>query len=75
MPQVEGSPGRGARISAVLGEHLLAAAERDQVVTEQFLRVAGFLDPPTALAAPRILKRLVGHRSPFARQDPVQLGP
>lgn len=61
LPQVEGRPSRSARIAARLGEYLLAAAERDSLITEQFLRVAGFLDPPATLASPRILRRLLAH--------------
>jgi 2-polyprenyl-6-methoxyphenol hydroxylase-like FAD-dependent oxidoreductase len=58
LPGVDGVPSRTDRIATRLSSRLLAAARYDPVITEQFLRVGGFLDPPASLAHPRILRRL-----------------
>jgi hypothetical protein len=60
LPEVQGPRAMSVRglINAYAGR-LLAAAERDPTLTEQFLRVNGFLDPPARLFAPGVVRRVV----------------
>jgi 2-polyprenyl-6-methoxyphenol hydroxylase-like FAD-dependent oxidoreductase len=59
LPEVEGSRPLPLRvINAYLGR-LLTATERDSVLAEQFLRVCNFLDPPTKLFHPAVVRRVV----------------
>jgi 2-polyprenyl-6-methoxyphenol hydroxylase-like FAD-dependent oxidoreductase len=59
LPEVEGARPLPLRvINAYLGR-LLTATERDPVLTEHFLRVTNFLDPPATLFHPTVLWRAV----------------
>jgi len=59
LPEVEGPRTVPGRVINVYLDRLLAAAERDSVLTDRFLRVAGFLDPPAKLFHPAVLRRVV----------------
>lgn len=59
LPEIEGERSRQVRlVNGYLGR-LLAVAETDPVVATQFLRVTGFLDPPSHLFRPGILGRVI----------------
>jgi len=47
------------RIASAVSDRYLRAATRDPLLSEQFLRVAGMLDPPSAMLRPAALRRLV----------------
>ena len=51
MPEVDGLRPLPARIANKYVDQVLAAAESDIVVAEQFARVIGFLGPPTRRVA------------------------
>ena len=62
MPGVEGPRPWGMRASGWYVDRVLGAAERDPEVARRFLRVAGLLDPPTALFSPSVVGRVLAAR-------------
>ena len=58
LPEVEGPRPLPVRIANKYVDRVLAAAESDIVVAEQFARVIGFLDPPTTLFHPALIARV-----------------
>ncbi len=58
LPEVEGPRPLSVRIANNYVDRVLAAAESDIVVAEQFARVIGFLDPPTSLFHPAFIARV-----------------
>jgi hypothetical protein len=81
LPQVEGPRPISTRITNAYLDKVLAAAEVDPAVTQQFLRVTGMIDAPTRLLRPSLMFRIARanrrrksitqeHASPH---DPVDL--
>lgn len=63
FPGVEGRRTPAIRMTNWYTDKLLAAAETDPYVAERFLRTAGFIDPPTALLHPSVLRRAFSRRA------------
>ncbi len=60
MPGVEGPRPLSMRASGWYVARVLGAAEHDPEVARRFLRVAGLVDPPTALFSPSVVGRVLG---------------
>jgi 2-polyprenyl-6-methoxyphenol hydroxylase-like FAD-dependent oxidoreductase len=58
LPEVVGPHPLSMRMTNSYVDRVLAAAETDPVVAEQFLRVSGMIDPPTRLARPSFIFRV-----------------
>lgn len=59
LPEVPGEPPLAMRVANSYLERLFTAAERDPVLSDRFLRVAGMVDQPTALFRPSTLGRVL----------------
>ncbi len=59
MPGVEGPRPLPMRLSGWYVDRVLGAAERDPEVARRFLRVAGLVDPPSALFDPGLVGRVL----------------
>jgi 2-polyprenyl-6-methoxyphenol hydroxylase-like FAD-dependent oxidoreductase len=64
LPEVEGDRPLPLRIVNAYVARLQAAAERDPVLTRQFLRVSSLMDPPSALLRPAMLLRVFAGAAP-----------
>jgi 2-polyprenyl-6-methoxyphenol hydroxylase-like FAD-dependent oxidoreductase len=60
LPEVAGRRGVAVRLQNAYLERVLAAAEHDDAVACQFMRVTGMLDPPARLFRPSVLRRVLG---------------
>ena len=58
FPEVRGPRSLRMRLNSFYTEKVLAAAETDPFVAERFIRAVGFVDPPTALLHPAVLRRV-----------------
>jgi len=59
LPEVEGPRPLSVRVTNAYMNRLLTATERDPALAERFLRVTTFLDPPTRLFHPTVVRRVV----------------
>src|SRR5882757_2249039 len=77
LPQVPGNLPRTGRVTNAYLDRLLAAAERDPALTEQFFRVTTLLDPPSRLLRPSVIRRVLlgSPRGRSARADAHPVGP
>ena len=75
MPGVEGARPLSMRLSGWYVDRVLGAAERDPEVARRFLRVAGLVDPPTALFSPGLVGRVLqaAMARPLAHRVPEQV--
>ncbi len=73
LPEIEGTPAPVARLFNRYVDRVLAAAETDTVVVEQFLRVTSLLDPATRLLRPRLMWRVARANSRRRLQGTGQL--
>ena len=76
LPHVKGPRPLSVRIANTYVDRLQRAAESDVEVAEQFLRVTGFVDPPSRLLHPKVLFRIAstGWRR-HSHHRPPQMGP
>jgi 2-polyprenyl-6-methoxyphenol hydroxylase-like FAD-dependent oxidoreductase len=58
LPEVEGPRPLSVRIANKCVDRVLAAAESDTVVAEQFAKVIGLVDPPRSLFHPAVIARV-----------------
>jgi 2-polyprenyl-6-methoxyphenol hydroxylase-like FAD-dependent oxidoreductase len=56
LPQVPGQLPRAARAINAYVNRVMTAAEHDPALTEQFLKVTGFLDPPSRLLRSNVIR-------------------
>lgn len=68
FPGVEGKRTAKVRMGNAYMERLQFAASKDPAVTAGFMRVAGLMDPPTALMKPAMVARVLRHA--FRRPTP-----
>jgi 2-polyprenyl-6-methoxyphenol hydroxylase-like FAD-dependent oxidoreductase len=64
FPGVEGNRTLKVRMGNAYISRLHAAAANDPEVTKAFFRVAGLIDPPTALMRPGLMMRVMRNRKP-----------
>ncbi len=76
LPEVVGPRPMLMRISNALLERVLTATESDPIVTSQFMRVTGMIDPPVRLLRPSVLLRIMrANRRRTDAQVPSTLRP
>jgi hypothetical protein len=58
LPEVPGRASLSMRLTNVYTDRVLAAAEVDPVVTQDFMRVVGMVAPPSLLMQPSFMLRV-----------------
>jgi 2-polyprenyl-6-methoxyphenol hydroxylase-like FAD-dependent oxidoreductase len=61
LPQILGPRPLSVRITNAYTDRVLAAAETDPVVAQQFLRLISMVDPPSRLVRPSTMLRVIKH--------------
>ena len=74
FPEVRGPCSPRMRLNSFYTERVLAAAETDPFVAERFIRAVGFVDPPTALLHPAVLRRVWAVNRPRRADGKVASG-
>jgi hypothetical protein len=69
LPEVEGPRPLQVRIANKYVDRVLAAAESDTVVAEQFSKVGTLIDPPTRLLRPAVIARVATANLRHRRSD------
>ncbi|MDG4663413.1 FAD-dependent monooxygenase [Mycobacterium sp. 236(2023)] len=59
LPEVEGKRTMSTKLTNAYIDRVLRASQIDPFVTQQFQRVTGMLEPPTALLKPAMLRRVL----------------
>ena len=68
LPEIEGTPPLTARLFNGYIDRVLAAAESDPMIVDQFFRVTSLVDPATRLLRPEVMWRVV-HANRRSRQN------
>lgn len=75
LPEIEGNRSTQIRILNRFITRLQAAAETEPTVSVAFLRVVHFLDPPTRLFTPTVLRRVLRPAASSAAGQPAAVDP
>ncbi|MEU6077418.1 FAD-binding monooxygenase [Micromonospora sp. NPDC047074] len=73
FPEVEGERTAKVRIGNAYIARVQYAATKDAAITDQYMRVAGLMDPPTSLMRPGMLARVLWHSPRRPRPGPSWL--
>lgn len=72
LPEVAGRPSMAMRLTNAYTDRVLAAAEVDPVVTQDFMRVIGMVAPPSRLMQPSFMLRVArAHRARHRMPEPA----
>lgn len=74
LPQIEGPRPWQTRLTNAYLDRVMAAAETDPLVTQQFLRVTGMVDSPSALLRPTFVWRVTRGVARSARSHGLAVG-
>jgi flavin-dependent dehydrogenase len=74
LPEIDGTPPLVARLLNGYLDRVLAAAESDTVIVDQFVRVTSLLDPATRLLRPQVIWRVLRANHRRRRQGIEHLG-
>jgi 2-polyprenyl-6-methoxyphenol hydroxylase-like FAD-dependent oxidoreductase len=68
LPEAEGKRPLSTRLTQKYVRRVQTAAECDRVVASQFIRVTAFLDPPSSLIRPSVIRRVAAANRRHARR-------